>query len=354
MADSTARRPPSSREARGESSPPVLSIVVPCHDEEENVDVLVQRLEEALSPLELPWEVVFVDDGSRDGTLERLRRLTRSRPEVRYVALTRNFGHEAATTAGLEHAKGDAVVLMDADLQDPPEIIPDMVGLWRQGFHVVYARRTARDGENVLKRWTSRLFYRMMARITAFDLPADVGDFRLMSRSAVNAFLRMPERNRFVRGMVAWSGFRSAAVTFRRSSRHGGVTKYSWWRLTVLALDAMTSFSAAPLHLVSVAGLVVTGLSLLGAATVVFQKLFLGIPIPGYAFLVTGVFFLGGVQILMLGMIGEYVGRIFVDTQRRPVYFVAERGAFGEPSEEAGGADILPHDRAAGNPGGSA
>lgn len=328
--------------------------MVPCHDEEENVDVLLQRLDEALSPLELTWEVLFVDDGSRDGTLERLRDLARAHSTVRYVALTRNFGHEAATTAGLEHAKGDAVVLMDADLQDPPEVVPDMVSLWRQGFHVVYARRTTRDGEGLLKRWTSRLFYRMMERITAFDLPADVGDFRLMSRPAVNAFLRMPERNRFVRGMVAWSGFRSAAVTFRRSPRHGGVTKYSWWRLTTLALDAMTSFSAAPLHLVSVAGLVVTGLSLLGAATVVFQKLLLGIPIPGYAFLVTGMFFLGGVQILMLGMIGEYVGRIFVDTQRRPIYFVAEQGGFGEPSQDVSGASLLPPDTASGNQGRSA
>lgn len=306
------------------------------------MDVLLERLQETLSALELNWEVLFVDDGSRDGTLDRLRDLSLSRPEVRYVALTRNFGHEAATTAGLSHVRGDAVVLMDADLQDPPEVIPDMVRLWRQGYHLVYARRDAREGEGVLKRWTSRLFYRIMARITSFDLPADVGDFRLMSRPAVEALLRMPERNRFVRGMVAWSGFRSAAVTFRRAPRHSGVTKYSMWRLIVLALDAMTSFSAVPLRLVSVAGLVVTGLSLLGAATVVVQKLFFGIPIPGYAFLVTGVFFLGGVQILMLGVIGEYVGRIFVDTQRRPIYVVAERGGFEETWNEADGAGITP------------
>jgi len=188
-----------------------------------------------------------------------------------------------------------------------------------------------------MKRWTSGLFYHLMARITSFDLPRDVGDFRLMSRPAVDAFLRMPERNRFVRGMIAWSGFRASEVTFHRARRHSGETKYSLWRLIVLALDAMTSFSAAPLRMVSLAGLVVTGLSLLGAATVVFQKLFLGIPIRGYAFLVTGVFFLGGVQILMLGVMGEYIGRIFVETQRRPLYLVAETGGFDEPVEPRDG-----------------
>ncbi len=315
----------------------VLSIVVPCHDEEGNVEVLLQRIRESLDPLEPAWEVVFVDDGSRDGTLERLRDLARSDARVRFVALTRNFGHEAATTAGLGHARGEAVVLMDADLQDPPEVIPEMVRLWREGFHVVYARRERRDGESVVKRWSSGLFYRLMGRITSFDLPRDVGDFRLMSRAAVDAFLRMPERNRFVRGMVAWSGFRSAEVTVARAPRHAGETKYSMWKLTVLALDAMTAFSAAPLRAVSLAGLVVTGLSLLGAAIVVFQKLFLGIPIPGYAFLVTGVFFLGGVQILMLGVMGEYVGRIFVETQRRPVYLVAERGGFRDHAGDEDG-----------------
>jgi glycosyltransferase involved in cell wall biosynthesis len=314
---------------------PQLSIVVPCHNEEENIGPLLERLLAVLHGLDRSFEVVLVDDGSRDRTLDRLREAHGAEPRVKYLALSRNFGHEAASTAGLRHAKGDAVVLMDADLQDPPEVIPTLVERWQEGFDLVFATRPEREGESWFKRKSSALFYRMMRRVVHFDFPADTGDFRLMARPVVEAFLRMPERNRFVRGMIAWTGFRTTSVEYRREARHGGTTKYDFPKLFVLAMDALTGFSAVPLRLVSLLGLFVTLLAAVGTLWIVFNRLFLGIDIPGYAFLVTGVLFLGGVQILMLGAIGEYVGRIYVETQRRPLYLVRERGGLApvDPTE---------------------
>lgn len=303
--------------------------MVPCHNEEDNVDPLLQRLLPVLEELAPEVEVVLVDDGSTDRTLERIRAARRHDSRVRFLAFSRNFGHEAASTAGLAHARGQAVVLMDADLQDPPEVLPAMVELWRAGYDIVYGRRRRRAGEPLFKRATSALFYRLMSRLVSFPFPTDTGDFRLMSRSVVDALLHMPERNRFVRGMVAWTGFPATAVEYDRDARNAGETNYGVWRLTVLAVDAVTAFSAFPLRVVSLAGLAVTGFSVLAIAVVVFQKLFLGIPIPGYAFLVTGMFFLGGVQILMLGSIGEYVGRIYTETQQRPLYLIQATGGMG-------------------------
>jgi len=304
---------------------PVLSVVVPCHDEEANIGPLVERLTGVLEGIGDPWEIILVDDGSRDGTLGCMRQARAADPRVKFVALSRNFGHEAASTAGLRHALGEAVVLIDADLQDPPEVIPLLVREWRAGYELVFATRETRDGEGFFKRWTSKLFYRLMARLVTFDFPADTGDFRLMSRAVVEGFLQMPERNRFVRGMVAWTGFRATAVRYHRDRRNAGRTKYDFAKLLVLALDAFTGFSAVPIRVVSLVGLFVTLLSAVGTIWIFFSKLVFGIDIPGYAFLVTGVLFLGGVQILMLGAIGEYVGRIYVETQRRPLYLVRER-----------------------------
>jgi len=305
---------------------PQVSVVVPCHDEEENVRPLLDRLIPVLERLERAFEIILVDDGSRDRTLSLLRDAHARDARVKYLALSRNFGHEAASTAGLRCARGDAVVLMDADLQDPPELIAELTEKWQEGYDLVFATRPHRAGEGWFKKASSALFYRMMRSVVKFDFPADTGDFRLMSRPVVEAFLQMPERNRFVRGMVAWTGFRATSVEYRRAARHGGTTKYDFGKLLVLALDALTGFSAVPIRIVSLLGLAVTGLSAIGTLWIVFNRLFLGIDIPGYAFLVTGVLFLGGVQILMLGTIGEYVGRIYVETQHRPLYFVRERG----------------------------
>ncbi|MCJ7627769.1 MAG: glycosyltransferase family 2 protein [Longimicrobiales bacterium] len=315
----------------GRSPGPTLSIVIPCHNEEECVTPLVHRLTTVLEEIGDPFELIFVDDGSQDGTLDRLRASRAADPRVKYVSLSRNFGHEAASTAGLRHAAGGAVVLMDADLQDPPEVIPELVKRWKEGFELVFATRDGREGERLFKRTTSALFYRLMGKVVKFDFPANTGDFRLMSRAVVDGFLLMPERNRFVRGMVAWTGFRTTSVLYRRARRHSGETKYNVGKLVVLALDAITGFSAVPIRLVSLVGLGVTAVSALGTLWIVFNKLFLGIDIPGYAFLAAGVLFLGGVQILMLGAIGEYVGRIYVETQRRPLYLVRElAGLTGE------------------------
>ncbi len=303
---------------------PILSIVIPCHNEEGNVEPLLVRLEEVLNKIGEPFELIFVDDGSQDRTLALLKEARRADSRLKIISLSRNFGHEAASTAGLRYASGKAVVLMDADLQDPPEVILELMDRWREGFELVFATRDGREGEGLFKRATSALFYRLMGHVVKFDFPADTGDFRLMSRPVVDAFLLMPERNRFVRGMVAWTGFRTTSVSYTRARRHLGRTHYDLGKLTVLALDAFTGFSAVPIRLVSLVGLGVTLLAALGTLWIVFNKLLLGIDIPGYAFLATGVLFLGGVQILMLGAIGEYVGRIYVETQRRPLYLVRE------------------------------
>jgi glycosyltransferase involved in cell wall biosynthesis len=303
---------------------PLLSVVVPCYNEEGNLEPLVQRLTEVLEALAAPFEVVFVDDGSQDGTLESLRAIRARDGRIKFLSLSRNFGHEAASTAGLRHASGDAVILMDADLQDPPEVIPELVEKWKEGFELVFATRDSREGEGWMKRATSALFYRIMRRVVKFDFPTDTGDFRLMSRPVVNGFLLMPERNRFVRGMVAWTGFQWTSVRYQRAARHSGNTNYGFRELVSLALDAFTGFSAVPLRIVSLIGLCVTVLAAAGTLWIVLNKLLLGLDIPGYAFLATGVLFLGGVQILLLGTIGEYVGRIYVETQRRPLYLIRD------------------------------
>ena len=310
-------------------TPPVLSVVVPCHNEQDNVGPLLERLIPVLSGLDSDFEVILGDDGSRDQTLERLREARENNGRVKYLSLSRNFGHEAASTAGLRRAAGEAVVLMDADLQDPPEVIVELVERWREGYELVFATRSNRAGEGWFKRLTSAVFYRVLRRVVNFDFPTDTGDFRLMARPVVEGFLQMPERNRFVRGMVAWTGFRATSVEYTRAPRRSGRTNYNYGKLVVLALDALTGFSAVPIRLVSLFGFFVTALSAVGTVWIVFNRLVLGIPIPGYAFLVTGVLFLGGVQILMLGMIGEYVGRIYVETQRRPLYLVSESGGLG-------------------------
>jgi len=321
------------------AAPPVLSVVVPCHNEEGNVGPLLQRLTRVLEEVGEPFEVILVDDGSRDGTLDGLRTARSRDQRIKFLSLSRNFGHEAASTAGLRYASGEAVVLMDADLQDPPEVIPELVDRWREGFELVFATRESREGEGFLKKTTSALFYRLMKRVVKFDFPADTGDFRLMSRPVVNGFLLMPERNRFVRGMVAWTGFHWTSVKYHRAARHSGDTNYKIRELISLALDAFTGFSAVPLRIVSLIGLGVTVLAAAGTLWIVLNKLLLGIDIPGYAFLATGVLFLGGVQILLLGTIGEYVGRIYVETQRRPLYLIREMeglsGRFRSPEPNA-------------------
>lgn len=309
---------------RAVTHPPLLSVVVPCLNEQDSLPRLHDRLVPVLERLGT-WEVVLVDDGSRDRTLELMRGLHERDARIHYVSFSRNFGHEAASTAGMAHTSGRFVVLIDADLQDPPEVIERLLERAREGFDVVTARRDRRDGEGVAKLLTSALFYRgMAALIKDFQLPLDTGDFRLMSRKAVDGFLCMGERNRFVRGMIAWSGFKTAEVRYERDARVGGETKYGPLKLLALAIDALTGFSTIPLRISSWMGLGVTGLAAVGAVIVVIQRLFLGLDIEGYAFQTVSMFFLGGVQLVMLGILGEYVGRIYDEVKRRPLYLVAE------------------------------
>lgn len=302
-----------------------ISVVVPVFNEENCLKMLLERL---LAVSELgtdTYEYIFVDDGSTDGSLSILRELAQQYPNVKYLSFTRNFGHEVATTAGLDHASGDAVLLIDADLQDPPEVIPQLLEKWRQGYKIVYAQRRSRSGENFLKKATSWLFYRIIRWLSSVNIPLDTGDFRLMDRCVVEQFRRCREQSRFVRGLVAWTGFKQTAVIYDRDHRYAGKTKYNMIKLTLLALDAVLGFSNLPLRVGILAGLLVCICCFFEVIYIVIQKMFFGIPIRGYALIVTGIFFLGGIQLWLIGLVGEYIGRIYRQTQQRPLYITAEK-----------------------------
>lgn len=309
---------------------PTLSVVVPCFDEEAVLGETHRRLVEVLEGIPgTTFELVYVDDGSRDSTVERLREIQQGDRRVRVVVLSRNFGQEMAATAGLEHASGDAVVLIDADLQDPPEVIPEMVERWRGGAQVAYGQRTVREGEGAFKKWSAALFYRFLARVADFSIPRNTGYFRLMDREVVEALLSLPERARFLRGMVAWTGFRQEAVRFRRAARFAGETKWPLHRMVRLALDAVLSFSSFPLRLATWFGVAALAGAAAAAGYALVLRLATGAWIPAAAALFVAVLFLGGAQLLAVGILGEYVGRIYAEAQRRPLYLVADRLGFG-------------------------
>jgi glycosyltransferase involved in cell wall biosynthesis len=301
-----------------------LSVVVPMYDESENVEAFYTRTRDALDAIGEPWELVCVDDGSRDDTLARLLALRRRDPRVKVIELSRNFGKEIALTAGLDVTRGEAVIPIDADLQDPPELIAEMVGHWREGYDVVYASRTERAGETWLKRSTAAAFYGLMTRLSDVDLPPNTGDFRLMSRQSVEALRGLRERNRFMKGIFAWVGFRQYRMEYRRDARAAGQSKWSWWRLTRLAIEGITSFSTAPLHLATWLGLAVSVLAFAYAVHRIVYTVVTGVDVPGYASTLVIVLFLGGVQLITLGIIGEYVGRIYQEVKQRPLYLVRE------------------------------
>jgi glycosyltransferase involved in cell wall biosynthesis len=318
-------------DAAADSLPPLVSIVVPFHNEQENVRALHERLSAVLDGLSLTWELVCVNDGSRDGTLPALIRLRAEDSRVRVFDLTRNFGKEAAMTAGLDQARGTVVIPLDADLQDPPEVIPALIAKWREGYDVVNAVRAAREGEGWLKRSSAHLFYRVINRLSAIEIPRDTGDFRLLSRAAIEALRQMPERRRFMKGMFVWVGFPTASVTYRRAGRHGGQTSWNYWRLWNFALEGITSFSQVPLRVASYIGLAVALLSLLYAVVIILRTLLFGNPVNGYPSLMVAILFLGGVQLVALGVIGEYIGRIYEETKQRPIYII-RRSWTGAPS----------------------
>ncbi|WP_426417140.1 glycosyltransferase family 2 protein [Aestuariirhabdus sp. LZHN29] len=302
----------------------LISLIVPCFNEERNIPSLYERLLEVMEPINLAFEIILINDGSTDQTLTIVQNLHQKDKRVRYASFSRNFGHEAASSCGFELAKGDAAILLDADLQDPPELIPEMIRRWHNGAQMVYGRRLSREGEGIRKRASSYLFYRLLNRLSDTQIPADVGDFRLVDRVVIDHFNALPERNRFVRGMFSWVGFRQEEIPFTREQRHQGDSKYNWFKLFLLAFDAITSFSVSPLRICSLVGLMVTMASFAAAITVSLQKLLWGMAIPGYAFATAGMFLLGGVQLLFLGMIGEYIGKIYTQVQGRPLFIVDE------------------------------
>jgi glycosyltransferase involved in cell wall biosynthesis len=307
----------------------IISVVVPVKDEEQAIAPLVDRVTGVLDGDPRVgvggFEILFVDDGSSDGTLEAIRHAHATNPNVRAISFSRNFGKEAALTAGLEHARGQAVVPMDVDLQDPPEVLPKMVEKWRAGFDIVYGVRTDRASDSLPKRMTADLYYRAHNWLSNDKIPEHAGDFRLLDRKVVEAIARMPERNRFMKGMFAWAGFRQTSIPYSRAARASGRSKFNYWRLWTFALDGITSSSTVPLRIWSYLGGLVALFALAYAMFIAVRTLVFGIDVPGYASLMVSVLFLGGLQLLSLGILGEYVGRILIETKARPLYVIRER-----------------------------
>ena len=315
----------------------LLSVIVPCFNEEAVLRSTHERLTDVLRALnQLRFEIIYIDDGSRDQTQNILAELQAQNPEVRVLRLSRNFGHQIAVTAGLEQAAGNAVVVIDADLQDPPEVIPEMVERWLEGNHVAFGSRIARAGESRFKLWTAKAFYRLINRLSDTRIPVDTGDFRLMDRKVVEVLLAMPERGRFLRGMVSWIGFRQVAVPYHRAPRPAGESKYPLFKMLSFAMDGIISFSVLPLKLAVWTGIVAIWMAGVGILMAVFVRLFglydlqLG---RGWASLFVAVLFMGGIQLVSLGIIGEYLGRIYTEVKRRPLYAVEERLGFQQTDD---------------------
>ena len=313
----------------------LLSVVVPTMNEDAVLDEFHSRISAVLDKLPLRSEVVYINDGSTDGTLAAMRRLRSRDPRVAIVDLSRNFGKEIALTAGLDHAKGDVVVIIDADLQDPPELIPELLAGYQEGYDVVYAQRRVREGETWFKKATAFAFYRVIQRLTRVKIPADTGDFRLLSRRALDSLQALREQHRFMKGLYAWVGYPQKPVLYDRSPRHAGQTKWNYWGLWNFAIEGITSFSTAPLKLASYLGIFVAVGSLLYALWIVYKTIAFGEDVRGYPSLMVVILFLGGVQLITIGILGEYLGRMFDETKGRPLYFVTEYVPPGDPESPA-------------------
>lgn len=316
---------------------PLVTVLVPVKDEQEAILPFVRRVATVLEALGEPqgWEILFVDDGSEDGTLAAILGANQADPRIRCVSLSRNFGKEAALSAGLDHAGGQVVVPLDVDLQDPPEVIATMLVRWREGYDVVYGVRRNRESDTLPKRLTADLYYRAHNWLSKDKIPEHAGDFRLLDRKVVNVIRRMPERNRFMKGLFAWAGFRQTAVEYDRTERQVGRTKFNYWKLWTLALDGITSGSTVPLRVWSYLGALVAVFALLYAGFIWVRTIVFGVDVPGYPSLMVATLFFGGVQLISLGVLGEYVGRILVETKHRPIYVVRETvGAAIQPMME--------------------
>jgi len=303
---------------------PLISIVAPCYNEADSVDLFVETVRKALRGRDFDIELVFVDDGSTDNTRKNLIALARTHPEIRIISFSRNFGKEAALTAGLDHAAGDAVVIIDVDLQDPPELICEFVKKWREGFDVVYGAREDRTADTLAKRFTAGGFYRLFNKISGVKIPENTGDYRLMDRRVVDTIKTLPERSRFMKGLFAWVGFKSVGVSYIRPARAAGDSKFNFWRLWNFALDGFVSFSTVPLRMWTYIGGVVALFSFLYASAIILRTLITGVDVPGYASLLTFILFFGSIQIISVGVLGEYISRLFIEVKQRPIYIIDE------------------------------
>jgi glycosyltransferase involved in cell wall biosynthesis len=310
-----------------------VSLVAPVFNEEESVGPFYQRIVSVMERLGLSYEIVFINDGSSDGSFAKLKMLHSQDERVMIVDLSRNFGKEIALTAGIDFARGSCVIPIDVDLQDPPEVIPRLIDKWREGFDVVYASRLEREGETVLKKATASAFYRLIAGMTRFPIPKNTGDFRLMNRRVVDALKRLRETNRFMKGLFSWVGFNQTGIVYTRERRFAGKTKWNYNKLFNLAIEAITSFSEVPLKIASLLGLIISLFAIGYGFYLIVRTLFWGNPVPGYTSLMAVILFLGGIQLISIGIIGEYVGRIYNESKRRPLYLVRSLWGFKEYSE---------------------
>jgi len=310
--------------SKGKARNPLISVVAPVFNEIGSLPEFCSQMNEVMNSTGYPWELILVDDGSTDGSTEEIRNQSKKNQKIKPIIFARNFGHQIAVTAGLDYAAGKAVIIIDADLQDPPEVIQDLIKKWQEGFEVVYAVRRKREGESWFKLFSASLFYRLIFRITDIKIPLDTGDFRLLDRKVVDVMGQMRERHRFLRGMASWVGFRQTGVEYDRKERFAGVTKYPFRKMLKLALNAITSFSYFPLQVATYFGFISAGISILAIPVVVYLRLTYQTPLLGQATTLIAVLFLGGVQLITLGILGEYIGRIYDEAKGRPLYVVAE------------------------------
>ena len=315
------------------SCPDRLSLIIPCYNEQEVLPAFYQRTVAVLTSHGFDYELVFVNDGSKDDTLAVLYALHETDPRVCIIDLSRNFGKEIAMTAGLDFATGDAMLVIDADLQDPPELIPLLVAKWKEGNDVVFATRAMREGETLLKRFTARTFYRLARLVTRINLPENTGDFRLMNRRSVDGLRKLKERHRFMKGLFTWIGFQQTAVFYRREPRYAGKTKWNYWKLWNFAIEGITSISIGPLQISSYLGVLIAFFSFIYASFLAIRTIIFGVDVPGYASLMVTLLFLSGIQLTILGVIGEYLGRMFNETKQRPLYLTKDCVGFSQTNE---------------------
>ena len=301
---------------------PIISIIAPCYNEEETIEPFLRRIEEILTQINEPYEIVFINDGSRDNTLNVLLNAKQNFKNIRIINFSRNFGKEAALTAGLDKARGKAAIPIDVDLQDPPELIKDLVARWREGYDVVLAKRADRTSDSFAKRVSADLFYKLNGKISNVDIPNNVGDFRLMSKRVVEALKQLPENQRFMKGLFAWVGFKTTVIEYTREKREAGQSSFNGWKLWNFALDGITSFSTLPLRIWLYIGALVSFLSFLYGSFIILKTLIFGVDLPGYASLAVIMLFLGGIQLIGIGILGEYIGRIYSESKRRPSYII--------------------------------